>query len=164
MKKKAARKKQGHYCRECGRRRANEKFSGKGHAAHICKECDQKRRTAVNLKKRIADSPRPTNNLFADLPKELPEELTETLAASEHVRVERIVSTGQSSPDDFWYDQEENEWVIVLRGMAALQFQDETKPRRLMVGDWILIPAHQKHRVVATSPHYPTVWLAVFFK
>ena len=29
----------GHYCKICGKYKANEKFSGKGHAAHICKEC-----------------------------------------------------------------------------------------------------------------------------
>jgi len=164
MKKKSSKKKPpGHYCRICGRRRANEKFSGKGHAAHVCKSCEQKRRTEANQKKRIADSPRPANNLFAGLPKGLPEELIENLVVSEHVRVERIVSMGQSSPENFWYDQDENEWVIVLRGSAALEFKGEPKLRRLLCGDWVLIPAHQKHRVVSTASDRPTVWLAVFF-
>jgi len=31
----------GHYCRICGRVRANERFSGKGHKNHICKECSK---------------------------------------------------------------------------------------------------------------------------
>ena len=35
----AKRKPQGHYCKVCGEYKANEKFSGKGHAAHICKAC-----------------------------------------------------------------------------------------------------------------------------
>jgi len=166
MRKKSAKKKtRGHYCRVCGRRRANEKYSGKGHAKHICKDCERRRRTEANQKRRIADSPRPADNLFADLPKgALPEELIENLVVSEHVRVERIISTGQSSPDDFWYDQEENEWIVVLRGSAALQFQGESKLRRLLCGDWVLIPAHQKHRVFSTASDRPTVWLAIFFK
>ena len=54
-------------------------------------------------------------NLFADLPASLPEELVEVLAEGRHVRIERIVSTGQASPDGFWYDQDETEWVCVLR-------------------------------------------------
>lgn len=164
MKKKSSRKQSGHFCRVCGRSRANEKFSGKGHAAHVCKDCERRRRTETNQKKRITDSPRPTNNLFAGLPKNLPEELIENLVVSENVRVERIVSTGQSSPPGFWYDQDENEWVIILRGSAALEFAGETKLRRMKCGDWLLIPVHQKHRIVATASDRPTVWLAVFFK
>ena len=91
----------------------------------------------------------------------LPEELTETLAASQHVRIERIVSTGHSSPPGFWYDQEEYEWVVVLRGYAILEFED--RKQHLAVGDYVLIPPHQKHRVLATTNIAPTVWLAVFF-
>ncbi|MCS2893542.1 hypothetical protein [Parabacteroides faecis] len=36
---KKKKKYSGHYCKICGERKANEKFSGKGHAVHICKEC-----------------------------------------------------------------------------------------------------------------------------
>ena len=36
---KKKKKQQGHYCRICGDYKANEKFSGKGHAQHICKSC-----------------------------------------------------------------------------------------------------------------------------
>lgn len=100
-------------------------------------------------------------NLFSDLPKSLPDELIEVLAGK-HVRIERIVSHGHNSPEGFWYDQDEDEWVIVLRGSARLQFEDgmiEMKP-----GDHVLIPAHQKHRVEWTSPDEPTIWLAVFFR
>ena len=100
-------------------------------------------------------------NLFTDLPKSLPAELTETLAASAHVRVERIVSTGHASPRDFWYDQAEHEWVLLLHGHAVLEFQTHTLS--LSPGDYVFIPAHQKHRVASTSPDAPTVWLAVFF-
>lgn len=103
------------------------------------------------------------NNLFHNLPSDLPEELTTVLTNTEHVRIERIVSTGQASPDGFWYDQAEHEWVAVLSGQAVLKWESgdvqELKP-----GDFVLIPAHQKHRVESTSPHEPTVWLAVFFR
>ncbi len=101
-------------------------------------------------------------NLFADIPAQLPEELITTLLSAEHVRIERIVSHGHSSPAGFWYDQHEVEWVIVLKGAARLRFEDETSPTELRPGDFVLIPAHRKHRVEWTSPDVPTVWLAVF--
>ena len=101
-------------------------------------------------------------NLFADLPQHLPEELTETITASQYVRIERIVSTGQSSPPGFWYDQPEHEWIVVLRGNAVLEFEGKTQ--QLQVGDHVLILPRQKHRVTSTSQHEPTVWLAVFFQ
>ena len=74
-----------------------------------------------------------------------------------------IVSTGQASPDGFWYDQREHEWVMVLRGSAKLQFQDPAEECHLQAGDHLHIPAHRKHRVAWTDPAAPTVWLAVFF-
>ena len=62
-------------------------------------------------------------NLFSALPAGSPEELVETLAECKHARIERIVSTGHASPDGFWYDQEESEWVVVLKGEAKLLFE-----------------------------------------
>ncbi len=103
-------------------------------------------------------------NLFADLPTSLPEEWTNSLIAAKHIRIERIVSTGQESPPDFWYDQAEHEWVAVLKGEAELEFADPPERTRLHVGDSILIPARRKHRVAWTSPDATTVWLAVFFE
>ena len=103
------------------------------------------------------------DNLFADLPSDLSKELIEVLAETRHVRIERIMSTGQASPQDFWYDQAESEWVAVLQGEATLQFEGESDLRRLTTGDYVLIPAHRKHRVEWTSSEEPTVWLAVFF-
>lgn len=101
-------------------------------------------------------------NLFEDLPARLPEELTSVLAESQHVRIERIVSTGQGSPDDFWYDQSEHEWVVVLQGAAVLEFEDN-RQLPMNAGDHVLISAHERHRVQSTSPDETTVWLAVFF-
>lgn len=102
-----------------------------------------------------------TANLFADLPADLPAELTQTLAAGPGVRVERIVSHGHASPPGFWYDQDETEWVLVVRGAARLRFEDGAV--ELRPGDHVTIPARRRHRVEWTTPDEPTVWLAVFF-
>ena len=103
-------------------------------------------------------------NLFADLPSDLPEELVETLAENKHVRIERIVSTGHASSKEIWYDQEEHEWVVALKGEAKLLFESDDEPIHMKAGDHVNIPAHRKHRVEWTSPDEPTVWLAVFYK
>lgn len=102
-----------------------------------------------------------TGNLFARPSAEADEEMLTELAASGGARIERIVSTGQASPPGFWYDQEQHEWVVLLRGEAALRFQDESSPRELRPGDWVWIEAHRRHRVERTSAREPTVWLAV---
>lgn len=103
-------------------------------------------------------------NLYADLPKEgLPDELFATLLSRDGIRIERIVSTGHASPPGFWYDQPEEEWVVLLTGAAALRFEDETDVRQLKPGDWIFIDRHRRHRVDWTDPGNPTVWLAVYF-
>jgi cupin 2 domain-containing protein len=93
----------------------------------------------------------------------MPEELVETLAEGKHVRIERTVSTGQASPEGFWYDQEESEWVVVLKGEARLLFEGDARPIHLEPGDHVTIPAHRRHRVEWTTPDEPTVWLAVFY-
>jgi cupin 2 domain-containing protein len=103
-------------------------------------------------------------NLFANLPTDLPAELVDVLAENHLVRIERIVSTGQASPEDFWYDQNEAEWVVVLKGEAKLLFEGDAEPLLLKPGDHVTIPAHRKHRVEWTSPDEPTVWLAVFYE
>ena len=100
-------------------------------------------------------------NLLANLPKNLPEELTTVLQEGNGVRIERIVSTGHRSPDGFWYDQPEHEWVMVLTGAAKLAFDHRVV--ELLPGDHVNIPAHHKHRVEWTSPDEVTVWLAVFY-
>lgn len=100
-------------------------------------------------------------NLF-DLPEPHPsEEFFETLAGNSQLKIERIISTGQSSPKGFWYDQDQDEWVVLLQGTARLEFEEGTT-KELNKGDWLLIPAHQKHRVAYTSKTPPCVWLAVF--
>lgn len=101
-------------------------------------------------------------NLFKDLPADLAEEFSEILGTGNEVRIERIVSSGQSSPPGFWYDQHEAEWVVLLKGSAELAFEDQ-RTITLMPGDHLLIHAHQRHRVERTSLHEKTIWLAVFF-
>ena len=100
-------------------------------------------------------------NLLADLPAQLPDELFTMLLDAADVRIERIVSHGHASAADFWYDQPQGEWVIVLRGAARLQFEDGIVD--IQPGDFINIPAHKKHRVEWTTPDEPTVWLAVHY-
>ena len=108
------------------------------------------------------------NNLFdnipEDLPEDLPEELFERLVESSCMRIERIISRGHSSPESGWYDQEENEWVLVLKGEGRLRFEQDERLVELAAGDFINIPAHTRHRVEWTTPEMETVWLAVFYR
>lgn len=100
-------------------------------------------------------------NLFADLPVQLPDELLTMLVDTASVRIERIVSYGHASPDGFWYDQPQAEWVVVLKGAARIRFADGAI--ELAPGDFVNIPAHKTHRVDWTAPDEPTVWLAVHY-
>jgi cupin 2 domain-containing protein len=102
-------------------------------------------------------------NLFDDLPKATGQETLLDLFKRPGVRIERIVSTGQSSPPGFWYDQAHGEWVAVLAGEARLRFEDEPAARTLRPGDFVDIPAHRRHRVEWTFPGEPTIWLAVHY-
>ncbi len=102
------------------------------------------------------------NNIF-NTPEKLPkEEVFETLISNKNILIERIISSGQSTPVDQWYDQEKDEWVILLQGEATLRYENDTRIF-LKTGDYLLIPAHQKHRVEYTSNNPPCIWLAVHF-
>jgi len=102
-------------------------------------------------------------NLFANIPASLTEEFFETLAETATLRLERIVSKGHASPPGFWYDQDWNEWVVVLSGHARLQFADDGTTVDMSPGDHLAIPAHRKHRVDWTDPAAETVWLAAHY-
>lgn len=102
------------------------------------------------------------NNIFDAIPNNLQTEVFETLVASKSVKIERIISKGQSSPDSGWYDQAENEWVLVIKGAAILEFTDGST-QKMKAGDHINIAAHEKHRVQWTDPDTETIWLAVFY-
>jgi len=99
-------------------------------------------------------------SLFANLPSSLPKELVNPLLEMPGFRIERIVSYGHSSPEGFWYDQDTDEWVVIISGAARLQFHGE-EPIEMKAGSFINIAAHQKHRIVWTDPNQPTIWLAV---
>jgi len=88
-------------------------------------------------------------------------ELIEILAESENFRIERIISSGHFSPEGFWYDQNENEFVALLQGEAIITFEDGST--KIKAGDTVVIPAHKKHRVDFTCINPPCVWLCVFY-
>jgi cupin 2 domain-containing protein len=99
-------------------------------------------------------------NLYELPAKKSQEEIFESLVEANGLLIERIVSSGQVTPEGQWYDQERDEWVALLQGQAEIVFYDGKK-RSLVSGDWLLIPAHKKHRVVKTSSDPPCIWLAV---
>ena len=104
-------------------------------------------------------------NLFEDVSAaSAGEEAFREIFSRPGLKIERIVSRGQASPPEFWYDQAWNEWVIVLKGSATLQFDDEPFTRAQGEGDYVFIPARKQHRVEWTDPQQPTVWLAVHFE
>jgi cupin 2 domain-containing protein len=102
-------------------------------------------------------------NVDAEIPGELPDELKEILTSNAQLRVERIVSRGHASPDDFWYDQDEHELVFLYAGAARLEIADQPEVE-LRSGDWLVLPAGCRHRVAWTSPNEDTIWLAVFYR
>lgn len=103
------------------------------------------------------------NNVFADIPAALTDEIVQTLLTSSNLRVERIISLGHSSPDGFWFDQEQNEWVVLLKGAAKLRFENADELVAMQPGSFVNIPAHQRHRVEWSDPAQPTIWLAIHY-
>lgn len=103
-------------------------------------------------------------NIFAEIPSSAGKaEIFEQILQSGSVRIERIISQGQVSPEGYWYDQDEDEWVMVVQGAARIQFDDDSI-MELKQGDYHLIPAHKKHRVTYTSSTPVCIWLAVFIR
>jgi cupin 2 domain-containing protein len=100
-------------------------------------------------------------NLFNDIPATLEAELFQTLAESGAVRIERIVSDGQATPNGEWYDQGWDEWVLLVSGGASIRFDDDAPPLVLKPGDHVMIPAGCRHRVDRTDSGRKTIWLAV---
>lgn len=103
-----------------------------------------------------------SSSLFEHIPDDLPEELTQILAAGANVRIERILSHGQVSPPDFWYEQEETEFVVVLQGEGHIEYESG-EVVRMLPGSYEVILPFTKHRVSFTSHDEATVWLAVFY-
>ena len=117
---------------------------------------------SLERRTRWSDSVTTPANLFAQIPHVLTDELVSTLLDAQDVRIERIVSQGHASPEGFWYDQAQHEWVVVLRGAARLRVENQP-PVEMGPGDFINIPAHTRHRVEWTTPDEPMLWLAVYY-
>lgn len=103
-----------------------------------------------------------TDNFLTCLPLDPSVEHFEDIVKAENVRIERIVSYGQTTQGE-WYDQSENEWVMVLQGRGVIAFED-LRIAMLEAGEYVLIPAHLKHKVIETDPDQATIWLAIFYK
>jgi cupin 2 domain-containing protein len=105
-----------------------------------------------------------SNNIFSRIPNFTQDEISETLLETGHLKLERIISSGQVTPEGEWYDQDTDEWVILLSGSAGLLFEDEEEVFNMNAGDYVHIGPHQRHRVEWTDPEQKTVWLALHFK
>jgi cupin 2 domain-containing protein len=105
----------------------------------------------------------PMASLLADLPDDLPEERFETLLETPAFRLERILSQGHATPEGDWYDQDRDEWVMLLQGQARLAIEGRAEEIVMNPGDAVLLPAHCRHRVAWTPPGRITVWLALHF-
>lgn len=103
-------------------------------------------------------------NIFKNIPDQLPEELIECIFKRDNMRFERIVSKGHITPSGQWYDQDGDEWVILLQGEAIILYQKDNRTFHLVAGDYLLIPAHTKHRVEWTPPELNTIWLAAHLR
>jgi len=102
-------------------------------------------------------------NLFEDLPKKFEKEFFEEILVTTDFKLERIISEGHCSTSGFWYDQKQNEFVMLLKGKAKLSFDDGRK-FELNPGDYLIINAHQKHRLDWTDPEQKTFWLTIHYK
>jgi len=101
-----------------------------------------------------------SGSLFAEVPSNAESEQIVALFSAPGVKIERIVSTGQATPASEWLDQDWTEWVALCSGSAGVRFEGEATPRTLEPGDYLLIPAHTRHRVEWTDLTQPTIWLA----
>lgn len=102
-------------------------------------------------------------NVFDGIGEPGKQEQFDTFLETDSFRLERIVSAGHSTPPGEWFDQDRDEWVVVLTGSATLRFEDEKESRQMQAGDFVVIPAHRRHRVERTAPNAKTIWLALHF-
>ena len=102
-------------------------------------------------------------NIFSGLQEQTPDEILETILQTYQFKIERIISRDHSTNEGEWYDQDKNEWVLVLKGNAGLQFEGDDEAVIMRTGDYINIPAHRKHRVEWTDPEEDTIWLTIHY-
>ena len=106
-----------------------------------------------------------TINIFSNLPDNLPEEVFETIVSNKHIRIERIISPkDHKTPEGKWFNQDLDEFVILLKGSAVLLYKESTESISLKPGDYINIPRHIEHRVESTDKKLETVWLAIHYQ
>jgi cupin 2 domain-containing protein len=103
------------------------------------------------------------NNIYSNIPSDIPDEIFEEILRSDTCRIERIISLGHTTLRGAWYDQTENEWVILLKGKARLTLESSREVVEMNPGDYIHIPAHCRHRVEYTDPNGETLWLAIHY-
>lgn len=105
------------------------------------------------------------SNIYNNTPDELPDELIEIIVKSENIRIERIVSPmGHQTPEGKWFNQDRDEFVILLQGSAEVLFRENNKSMKLIPGDYIIIPKHKQHRVESTDTNIETIWLVAHYK
>jgi len=102
------------------------------------------------------------SNIFSDIPSELKDEFFKDIVSKDGLKIERIVSKGHTTTQFDWYDQDTNEWVILIQGEAVISFENEDDVR-LEAGDYLNILAHKRHKVSWTKPDFNTIWLAVHY-
>lgn len=102
------------------------------------------------------------NNIFKNIPLTDNEEIVDKLLEFDNICIERIVSNGENSPENFWYEQKSDEWVILIQGKAVIEYEN-SQIAELKRGDYIFIPSMQKHRVKQVSKNPNCIWVAVHF-
>ena len=105
-----------------------------------------------------------TQNIFAKIPAGSTGEAFEEIIRGKSFTLERIISKGHATPEGEWYDQDKNEWILLLKGSAGLFIEGEKKAITLKPGDYMYLPAHVRHRVEWTDPDQETIWLALHFE
>ncbi|MDP7638693.1 MAG: cupin domain-containing protein [Candidatus Hydrogenedentes bacterium] len=103
-------------------------------------------------------------NIFNSIRQFQDEEFSESLLHAKGFRLERIISTGQRTPNGEWLNEDLDEWVVMLTGKAYLSFGDSNEIIDLKPGDYLNIPAHRRHRVEWTDPSEATVWLTIHYR
>lgn len=100
-------------------------------------------------------------NIFSHIAETGEEEQFNLLLKSPNCRIDRIVSAGHSSPKGFWYDQENDEFILLVQGEATIEFEDRGMVT-MKAGDYLLIPQGCKHRLENSSVDPVCIWLCVF--
>jgi len=100
-------------------------------------------------------------NIFEEIPGQIPEEIFETIVQASNIKIERIISKGHTTPSKSWYNQNFDEWVLIIQGAAKINFDNHSQPISLTKGSYLWIPAKQKHQVIWTPKDVTTIWLAI---